>query len=575
MNAKYQQWLDCPGMNDELLTQLKAMNEEQISDSFYRELAFGTGGLRGVLGAGTNRMNLYTVSKATRGLGKYLLETFEQPSCAVSCDSRIHSTDFARLTAATLAEMGIRVYIYKTLMPTPMLSYAVRHLHTSAGVMVTASHNPAKFNGYKVYGADGCQITIEAADRIYSYICAEETLVAQLPDFDALMEKGMISWIDEETIESYYQVMDGLRIAPATERLQLVYSPLNGTGNVPVREMMKRMGNIDVEIVAEQELPDGNFPTCPYPNPEIREAMKLAIEKTIATGADMCLATDPDCDRIGAGVRVGDEVVLISGNDMGVLLLDYIGSAITEGKARGAGYACPLQAKGGASLASQTSQKLRPVAVKTIVTTEMAVPICEKYGIELRNVLTGFKFIGEQIGLLEQEGHPERYIFGFEESYGYLSGTDVRDKDAVNAAVLVCEMAANYKAQGLTLLDKLDQLRCEHGFFAQRLLTFEYEGESGAKTMANIMANLRKPLGDFADEAFRTASRIDYENDETGLPKSDVLSFVLTDGCKIIVRPSGTEPKLKAYLFAKGADQAAAEAVLDALESLMNTYCKA
>ena len=549
MNAKYQAWLNCPGMNDELLAQLKGMTDEQISDSFYRELAFGTGGLRGVLGAGTNRMNLYTVSKATRGLGKYLLETFEQPSCAVSCDSRIHSTDFARLTAATLAEMGVRVYIYRTLMPTPMLSYAVRHLHTSAGVMVTASHNPAKFNGYKVYGADGCQITIEAADRIYGYICAEETLVPQLPDFDAQMARGMISWIDDETIESYYRVMDGLRIAPATERLHLVYSPLNGTGNVPVREMMKRMGNIDVEIVAEQELPDGNFPTCPYPNPEIREAMKLAIEKTIATGADMCLATDPDCDRIGAGVRVGDEVVLISGNDMGVLLLDYI---------------CSHREK----------TDLVPVAVKTIVTTEMAVPICEKYGVELRNVLTGFKFIGEQIGLLEAEGHPERYIFGFEESYGYLSGTDVRDKDAVNAAVLVCEMTANLKAEGLTLLDKLELLRKEHGFFAQRLLTFEYEGESGAKTMANIMANLRKPLGDFADEAFQTAARIDYENDETGLPKSDVLSFALANGCKIIVRPSGTEPKLKAYLFAKGADQAAAEKVLDALEALMNTYCK-
>lgn len=550
MNMKYQQWLDCPGMNEELLGQLKAMNEEQISDSFYRELAFGTGGLRGVLGAGTNRMNLYTVSKATRGLGKYLLETFEQPSCVVSCDSRLHSTDFARLTAATLAEMGIRVYIYKTLMPTPMLSYAVRHLKTSAGVMVTASHNPAKFNGYKVYGADGCQITIEAADRIYGYICAEETLVPQLPDFDEQMAKGMISWIDDETIESYYQVMDGLRIAPATERLHLVYSPLNGTGNVPVREMMKRMGNIDVEIVAEQELPDGNFPTCPYPNPEIREAMKLTIEKTIAAKADMCLATDPDCDRIGAGVRVGDEVVLISGNDMGVLLLDYICS-------------------------HRKPTDLVPVAVKTIVTTEMAVPICAKYGVELRNVLTGFKFIGEQIGLLEAEGHPERYIFGFEESYGYLSGTDVRDKDAVNAAVLVCEMSANYKAQGLTLLDKLEQLRREHGFFAQRLLTFEYEGESGAKTMAGIMTQLRQPLAAFGEAAFQTCTRIDYQNDDTGLPKSDVLSFALANGDKIIVRPSGTEPKLKAYLFAKGADQAAAEGVLDTLEALMNTYCKA
>ncbi len=550
MKELYQKWLDCPGMNEELLGQLKTMSEEEISDSFYRELAFGTGGLRGVLGAGTNRMNLYTVSKATRGLGKYLLETYEHPSCAVSCDSRIHSTDFARLTAATLADMGIRVHIYKTLMPTPMLSYAVRHLHTSAGVMVTASHNPAKFNGYKVYGDDGCQITIEAADRIYGYISAEETLVERLPDFDALMAKGMISWIDDETIESYYQVMEGLRIAPSQERLHLVYSPLNGTGNVPVREMMKRMGNIDVEIVAEQELPDGHFPTCPYPNPEIREAMQLAIEKTIATGADMCLATDPDCDRIGAGVRVGDQVTLITGNDMGVLLLDYICS-------------------------HRQPTELPPVAVKTIVTTEMAVPICKKYGVELRNVLTGFKFIGEQIGLLEQEGHPERYIFGFEESYGYLSGTDVRDKDAVNAAVLVCEMAANCKAQGMTLLDKLEQLRREHGFYAQRLLTFAYEGESGAKTMAGIMANLRRPLADLPDEAFQTAERIDYQNDETGLPKSDVLSFALADGCKIIVRPSGTEPKLKAYLFARGADQASAEHVLDGLEALMNRYCRA
>ncbi len=550
MNSKHQQWLNCPGMPEELLSQLKAMSEEEISDSFYRELAFGTGGLRGVLGAGTNRMNVYTVSKATRGLGKYLKETCEEPSCAVSCDSRIHSADFARLTAATLAAMGVRVYIYETLMPTPMLSYAVRKLGSSAGVMVTASHNPAKFNGYKVYGADGCQITIEAADRIYGYISAEETLADALPDFDEYLASGMISYIGQDVIESYYQVMDGLRIAPATERLHLVYSPLNGTGNVPVREMMKRMGNIDVEIVEEQEMPDGRFPTCPYPNPEIRQAMQLAIEKTIATGADMCLATDPDCDRIGAGVRMGDEVVLISGNDMGVLLLDYICSC-------------------------RKSSDLTPVAVKTIVTTEMAVPVCRKYGVELRNVLTGFKFIGEQIGLLEQEGHPERYIFGFEESYGYLSGTDVRDKDAVNAAVLVCEMAANYKAEGLTLLDKLELLRREHGFYAQRLLTFEYEGESGAKTMAGIMAKLRQPLADFADGAFRTATRIDYQNDDTGLPKSDVLSFALADGCKIIVRPSGTEPKLKAYLFARGADQAAAETVLDGLEALMNGYCRA
>lgn len=550
MNTKYQAWLNTPNMPEELLSQLKAMNDEQISDSFYRELAFGTGGLRGVLGAGTNRMNLYTVSKATRGLGRYLLEQYAEPSCAVSYDSRIHSQDFAELAAATLAAMGVKVYIYKALMPTPMLSYAVRYHKCSAGVMITASHNPAKFNGYKVYGDDGCQITLEAADRIYAFINAEETLVDELPSFQAMLESGKIEYIKDEAIESYYQDIAKLQVAPCKEPLHVVYSPLNGTGNVPVREMMKRMGNIQVDIVAEQELPDGHFPTCPYPNPEIREAMALAIQKTIDVQADFCFATDPDCDRIGAGVRVGDKVELISGNDMGVLLLDYV---------------CSHREK----------TELIPVAVKTIVTTEMAVPICQHYGVELRNVLTGFKFIGEQIGLLEKEGHAERYVFGFEESYGYLSGTDVRDKDAVNAAVLVLEMAANLKKQGMTMLDKLAELRKEYGFFAQRLLTFEFEGESGQQKMNSLMAMLRQPMEDFDEEVFRTASRIDYQNDDTGLPASDVLSFQLECGHKIIVRPSGTEPKLKAYLFAKGADQPAAEKEIDVLEAIMNRYCKA
>jgi len=550
MNAKYQAWLNTPNMPEELLSQLKAMNDEQISDSFYRELAFGTGGLRGVLGAGTNRMNLYTVSKATRGLGRYLKEQYAEPSCAVSYDSRIHSQDFAELAAATLASMGVKVYIYKALMPTPMLSYAVRYHKCSAGVMITASHNPAKFNGYKVYGDDGCQITLEAADRIYAFINAEETLVDELPSFQTMLDAGKIEYIKDEAIESYYQDIAKLQVAPCKEPLHVVYSPLNGTGNVPVREMMKRMGNIQVDIVAEQELPDGHFPTCPYPTPEIREAMALAIQKTIDVQADFCFATDPDCDRIGAGVRVGDKVELISGNDMGVLLLDYV---------------CSHRKK----------TDLKPVAVKTIVTTEMAVPICEHYGVELRNVLTGFKFIGEQIGLLEKEGHAERYVFGFEESYGYLSGTDVRDKDAVNAAVLVLEMAANLKKQGMTMLDKLAELRKEYGFFAQRLMTFEFEGESGQQKMNSLMAMLRQPMADFDEECFRTASRIDYQNDDTGLPASDVLSFQLACGHKIIVRPSGTEPKLKAYLFAKGADQPAAEKELDVLEAIMNRYCKA
>ena len=548
----YQRWLLAENMPEELRSQLVRMDAEEQNDSFYRDLAFGTGGLRGVVGAGTNRMNVFTVSKATRGLGRYLLKTFDKPSCAVSYDSRIHSRDFAELTAATLAEMGVQVCLYPRLMPTPMLSYAVRHEHCSGGVMITASHNPAKFNGYKVYGADGCQITLEAADLIQSFIGAEETLVDALPDFHAMLEKGSIRYIGQELIEDYYRDVWKLRIAPTSQPLHIVYSPLNGTGNEPVREVLRRMGNIQVDVVAEQEKPHGCFPTAPYPNPEIREAMRLAIAKTIETGADLCIATDPDCDRIGAGVRVGDQVTLISGNDMGVLLLDYVCS-----HRRAAG------------------SELPPVAVKTIVTTEMAVPICEKYGVELRNVLTGFKFIGEQIGLLEKEGHPERYVFGFEESYGYLSGTDVRDKDAVNAALLVCEMAANCKAQGMTLLDKLDALRREHGFYGQRLLTFQYEGESGAQKMAQIMAALRSPLSLLEAPVLQTSRRIDYLNDATGLPASDVLSFQLSGGGKIIVRPSGTEPKLKAYLFARGEDQPRAEKALDALEAVMNRACQA
>ena len=550
---KKQAWISCPAMPEELLEELRSMDDAAANDAFYRDLAFGTGGLRGVLGAGDNRMNLFTVRKATRGLGAYLKEAFPAPSCAVSCDSRIHSRDFAELTAAVLAEMGIRVYLYPRLQPTPMLSYAVRHLGTSAGVMVTASHNPAKFNGYKVYGADGCQITLEAADRIQHFIDAESVLADALPSFQAYLDSGMISYITEETIESYYQDIWKLRVHPCDQPLHLVYSPLNGTGNVPVREIMRRLGNIRVDVVEEQELPDGHFPTCPYPNPEIREAMALAIRKTIETGADFCFATDPDCDRMGAGVRVGDDVQLISGNDMGVLMLDYL---------------CR-------SLPASSASALPPVAIKTIVSTEMASAICRKYGVELRNVLTGFKFIGEQIGLLEREGHPERFLFGFEESYGYLSGTDVRDKDAVNAALLLCEMAANLKAEGKSLLDRLNELRAEFGFYAQRLLTFQYEGEDGAKRMAAIMAALRAPLSGFADASIREAVRTDYLHDETGLPKSDVLSFTLPSGFKFIVRPSGTEPKLKAYLFAQGADQAAAEKALDALEVSVQALCKA
>ena len=548
---KYRDWLACPSMTEELRTQLLSMDEDTINDSFYRGLQFGTGGLRGVLGAGTNRMNVFTVMKATRGLGSYLLCTDQDPSCAISYDSRIHSRDFAELTAAVLADMGIRVFIYPDLRPTPMLSFAVRHLSASAGVMITASHNPAKYNGYKVYGPDGCQITQNAAKQIQCRIGSQPDLFDRLPSFDRYLSSGMIRYIAEETVEAYYRAVLKLRVSPSVHPLHVVYSPLNGTGNVPVREILCRMGNIRVDVVEEQELPDGMFPTCPYPNPEIREAMDLAIGKTLAAGADLCFATDPDCDRMGAGVRVGSDIRLISGNDMGILMLDYL-CRHAVGK----------------------SGSLPPVVVKTIVTTDMTSALCRRYGLELRNVLTGFKYIGEQIGLLEAAGQENRFLFGFEESYGYLSGTDVRDKDAVNAALLLCDMAADLKSRGLTLIDRLQELQQEFGLYVQRLLTFEYEGENGALRINEIMAGLRRPLDQFDSPLLRSAQRTDYLLDDTGLPKSDVISFMLPDDDRFIVRPSGTEPKLKAYLFTRAGNEMEAGKRLDHLNGLVDKLCK-
>ncbi|MBR2824262.1 MAG: phospho-sugar mutase [Clostridia bacterium] len=546
----FQDWLACPAMPEELMADLRGMDEKTKTDSFYRDLAFGTGGLRGVLGAGTNRMNLFTVLRATRGLGAYLKERYDRPSCAVSCDSRIHSRDFAELTAAALAEMGIRVYLYPKLQPTPMLSFAVRHLGCSAGVMITASHNPAKFNGYKVYGDDGCQITLEAADRIMARICREPVLSDRLPDVGTYLADGKVSYITEDTIEAYYRAILSLRVNPCDTPLHVVYSPLNGAGNVPVREILRRMGNIRVDVVEEQEKPDGHFPTCPYPNPEIREAMTLAIRKCVDTGADLCFATDPDSDRMGAGVRVGEDVRLISGNEMGLLMLDYL----IRNKKR--------------------TSELPPVAVKTIVSTQLAEKMCRKRGVELKNVLTGFKFICEQIHFLDEAGQTDRFLFGFEESYGYLSGTFVRDKDAVNAALLLCEMAANLKRDGKTLLDQLRAIREEFGYDAQKTLTFQYEGQDGAQKMGEIMESLRRPIDAFEAPLMAGAVRTDYLKDETGLPRSDVLSFRLAGGQRFIVRPSGTEPKLKAYLFTEGKNQAEAEAELAALEPAVAALCE-
>lgn len=550
VSQKYLAWLNCPAMTEELLSDLLSMDEDTRNDSFFRDLSFGTGGLRGILGAGTNRMNAFTVLKATRGLGTYLKASFMNPSCAISFDSRIHSKDFAELTAAALAEMGIVVWIYKCLQPTPMLSFAVRHLSASAGVMITASHNPAKFNGYKVYGSDGCQITLKAADLIQKHINSQDDLSDYLPSFEKYLSEGTIRYISDETIEAYYLSVMKLRVYPSYEPIHVVYTPLNGAGNIPVREMLGRMGNVHVEIVAEQELPDGYFPTCPYPNPEVRDAMNLAILKTIETNADLCIATDPDCDRMGAGVRIGNKVELISGNDMGILLLDYL---------------CRH---------TISNNPQPPVVVKTIVTTEMACPLCRKYGLELRNVLTGFKYIGEQIGILESMGQKDRFLFGFEESYGYLSGTDVRDKDAVNAVLLLCDMVSELKAHGQTLLDRLHNLQQEFGLFIQRLLTFEYEGENGSVCMQKIMENLRKPLASFEDPILRVSERVDYMYDCTGLPKSDVISFSLSDDDKFIIRPSGTEPKLKAYLFTRAENTDQAEQNLNRIQSVVDRLCK-
>ena len=548
IQQKADAWIKCPNMTEELLQELRSMDDAERNDSFYRDLAFGTGGLRGILGAGTNRMNLFTVIRATRGLGSYLKKQSEHPSCAVSCDSRIHSRDFAEITAAALAEMGVRAYIYPTLEPTPMLSFAVRHLQASAGVMITASHNPAAFNGYKVYGPDGCQITLDAARAIQEQIRLQPELTDTLPDFDEGLRSGMIEYISGETVEAYYRAVLKLQIHPVAEPLHLVYSPLNGTGNIPVREIMKRLGNIRVDIVREQEEPDGRFPTCPYPNPEIREAMQLAIRKMMETGADLCFATDPDCDRMGAAVRCGNDARLITGNEMGILMLDYLCRNTPAGS-------------------------LPRVVVKTIVTTEMAEPVCRRYGAELRNVLTGFKFIGEQIGLLEKEGQADRFLFGFEESYGYLSGTDVRDKDAVNAALLLCEMASSLKSEGKSLSDRLEELQREYGCYSQRLLTYQYEGEDGLNRMNRIMANLRLPTEQIGRPELEQSERTDYLQGINGLPASDVVEFRLPGGRKFIVRPSGTEPKMKAYLFASAENPAAAEKELDGLEKIVNSLC--
>ena len=544
INTAYQAWL--ANVKDEVLVaDLKAMagDEAKIEDAFYRDLEFGTAGLRGVLGAGTNRMNIYTVGRAAQGVANYVIKNFapEQRSIAISYDSRINSDVFARVSADIFAANGIKAHIYPQLMPVPLLSFATRELHCCAGVMVTASHNPSKYNGYKVYGGDGCQITTEAADAILAEIEATDIFNGiKRSDFEKGLKDGMISWIGEDIYTAFIEtVKKESMLLPGDvvdKNVAIVYTPLNGSGLGPVTRILKESGFTNITVVKEQEHPDGNFPTCPYPNPEIFEAMKLGMEYAQRENADLLIATDPDADRCGIAVRAADgSFQLLTGNETGMLLLDYICSR--------------RQATG--------RMPARPVMVKSLVSIDMASRIAQHYGVEVRDVLTGFKYIGDQIALLEKEGHRSDYIFGFEESYGYLSGTYVRDKDAVDAAFLICEMFAWYKTQGMGLLEKLNSLYAQYGYCLNRTYSYTFEGASGFEKMKAIMQSFRTPQSAFG--GVKITGVLDYLPGINGLPSADVIKFLMADNCSVVIRPSGTEPKMKAYISVSAQDKPACE----------------
>ena len=549
--AELRRWLEevtDPELSAELLS---IRNEEkEVHERFYRSLEFGTGGLRGELGAGTNRMNIYTVRQATQGFAAYLLTQDEKPSAAISYDSRHKSDVFARETARVLAANGIKVYLYPHLMPTPALSFAVLDRHCTGGVMVTASHNPARYNGYKAYAADGAQISGHVAAAVSEEI--EKTDIfrdVKLADFEEALADGRIEYIGDALIERYYAAVMAQALRPELGKaagLRLVYTPLNGSGLVPVMTVLKRMGHTDITVVPEQEQPNGDFPTCPYPNPEILEAMQLGLNLCEKLGADLLLATDPDSDRVGTAVLQNGTPRLISGNEMGVLLLDYICRTRLE----------------------LHKMPENPVAVRSIVSTTMTDAIAAHYGVEMRQVLTGFKYIGEQIAHLEAEGHPERFIFGFEESYGYLAGGYVRDKDAVVASMLICEMAAWYKGQGKNLGEALDDLYAQYGYYFNKVDSYTFPGSDGMAKMAALMETLRTELP-VAIGGRAVTGHTDYEAGKryedgegetpTGLPASNVMAFRLGKEGSLVARPSGTEPKLKFYYSLRAADRPTAE----------------
>ena len=540
---KYNRWLNEKRLSEEERQELKSIanDEKEIRERFIADLEFGTAGLRGVMAMGTNRMNKYVIRHASQGLAQYLLEEEKSPTVAIAYDSRNNSAQFAKETAATLAANNIKVFIFDRLMPVPTLSFAVRHLHCSAGVVITASHNPKQYNGFKVYGSDGCQMTIDAANKVLANINKLDMFddVKEM-DFEEGLSKKVINHIPEELIEEYYSSVLSQSIKPekvSPRILKITYTPLHGAGYIPVTTVLKRDGFKHIDIVEEQRLPDGNFTTCPYPNPEILEAMDLGMKLMIKNGNDILVATDPDSDRAGVAVNQNGKAIILTGNEIGILLFDFIYTARKE----------------------ENRLPKDAVVVKSLVSSDLVDLMGKEYGVNVINILTGFKFIGEQILFLERKGQQDRFIFGFEESYGYLTNPDVRDKDAVNAVLLISEMANYYKHKGLTLLDRLNQLYDQFGHYKTVTLSFEFPGLDGKDKMANLMKHFReeefkKEIGDVEYVGDYQLQKIFYPDHEepTNLPKSNVIKFFLKDHETVIFRPSGTEPKLKAYVFANG-----------------------
>lgn len=548
----YARWINCCGNRDRY--RLISLDINQINEAFYRELTFGTGGLRGKIGLGSNRLNVYTVGKATQGLADYLNSTFENPTVALCRDTRHGSEEFVRRVAEVLAENGIKSYLFERVEPTPALSFAVRALGCSAGVNITASHNPAAYNGYKVYGADGCQITVEAAEAIQAAIDPVDCFDGvKAMAFDRALEEGLVQRVPESVLDRYIEETLEVSTGEDCSALRIVYTPLHGVGLECVSRVLEGIGVADVVTVEEQCVHDGDFPTCPYPNPEVREALELGLEYCDRVKPDLLLATDPDTDRVGIAVPHAGEYKLLTGNEVGLLLLDFLAS-----KASGSG-----------------ADMAREVACTTIVSAPMADDIARARGLELRRTLTGFKFIGEQVGVLESEGREGDFLMGFEESYGYLAGTSVRDKDAVVSSMLICELAAHWKKEGLDLYGAMERLYETYGFWSSALLGQAYEGPEGASDMAAMMSGLREHAPEYIGGT-AVAVRIDYaqgapmpvvnpSDEPQRLPEADVLEFRLADGSRVLFRPSGTEPKAKAHVFAKGSDRSESESKLAAL----------